>query len=180
MSSLTYEELILLDNLIYLKWDIKENEKLINLVDNLLKSDNFDYLMNAIGDCIIRMDTKEWIMILNQIKVKPNLKNLRIKNVNSYNNGMEYACFLSEEGNATVIFRGTATTKEWNDNGKGAYEYDTLEQIEALKYINSLEYSDITVTGHSKGGNKAQYVSIFSPKVSKCVSINDKDFQKSL
>lgn len=178
MNSLTYEELILLDNLIYLKWDIKENEKLINLVDNLLKSDNFDYLMNAIGDCIIRMDTKEWIMILNQIKVKPNLRNLRIKNVNSYNNGMEYACFLSEEGNATVIFRGTATTKEWNDNGKGAYEYDTLEQIEALKYINSLEYSDITVTGHSKGGNKAQYVSIFSPKVSKCVSINGQGFSK--
>ncbi|NRX28172.1 hypothetical protein DFM89_003764 [Clostridium beijerinckii] len=27
MNSLTYEELILLDNLIYLKWDIKENEK---------------------------------------------------------------------------------------------------------------------------------------------------------
>lgn len=104
MNSLTYEELILLDNLIYLKWDIKENEKLINLVDNLLKSENFDYLMEAIGDCIIRMDTKEWIMILNQIKVKPNLSNLRIKNINDYNNGMEYACFVNEEGNANSNF----------------------------------------------------------------------------
>ncbi len=178
MSSLTYEELILLDNLIYLKWDIKEDEKLTSLVDNLLKSENFDHLMEAVGNCIIRMNTREWITILNQIKSKPNLNNIRIKNVNSYNNGMEYACFVDQDGNATVIFRGTATTKEWDDNGKGAYEYDTQEQIEALKYINSLEYTDITVTGHSKGGNKAQYVAIFSPKVGRCVSIDGQGFSK--
>lgn len=178
MSNLTYEELILLDNLIYLKWDVKENEKLINLADNLLKNEDFDQLMDAVGNCIIRMTSEEWINILKQIRDKPNLNNLRIKNVDIYNNGMEYACFIDEDENATVIFRGTATTEEWEDNGKGAYEYDTKEQIEALNYINGLDYSNITVTGHSKGGNKAQYVTIFSPKIVQCISINGQGFSK--
>lgn len=176
MSKLTYEELILLDNLIYLEWNAKEDEKLINIVYDLLNYEQFDNLMDAVGNCVVRISTKEWFDILDQIKNKPNLKNLRIKNVSSYKNGMRFACLVDDENNAIVVFRGTATTNEWKDNGQGAYKYETIEQIDALNYINSLEYDNITVTGHSKGGNKAQYVTILSPKIKKCVSVNGQGF----
>ena len=176
MCKLTYEELILLDNLIYLEWDVKEDESLINLVYGLLNKGEFNKLMDNVGNCIIEMPESEWVNILNQIINKPNLRNLRIKNVANYKNGMRFACFVDDENNATVVFRGTTTTKEWDDNGQGAYEYDTIQQIDALNYINSLRYDNITVTGHSKGGNKAQYVTVLSPKISNCVSINGQGF----
>lgn len=176
MCKLTYEELILLDNLIYLQWDAEKDEELINIIDNILYNEELDELMDNMENCIIKLPKSEWINILGQIKNKPNLKELRIENVYNYKNGMRVACFLDGENNATVVFRGTATIEEWDDNGKGAYEYDTLEQINALNYINGLEFDNITVTGHSKGGNKAQYVTVLSPKVNKCISVNGQGF----
>lgn len=176
MSKLTYGELILLDNLIYLKWNAKEDEKLIDIVYDLLNYEQFDNLMDAVGNCVVRISKEEWVDILEQIKNKPNLRNLRIKNVESYKSGMRSACFVDDENNATVVFRGTATVNEWKDNGQGTYKYETIEQIDALNYINGLEYDNITVTGHSKGGNKAQYVTILSPKIRKCISVNGQGF----
>ena len=176
MCKLTYEELILLDNLIYLEWDAKEDEELINIVYNILNNEELDELMDNMENCTIKLPKSEWVNILDQIKSKPNLRELRIKNIYNYKSGMRFACFVDGENNATVVFRGTTTTKEWDDNGKGAYEYDTLEQIDALNYINSLGFNDITVTGHSKGGNKAQYVTVLSSKIMKCISVNGQGF----
>jgi len=176
MCKLTYEDLILLDNLIYLEWDAKEDEELINIVYDILNNEKLDELMDNMGNCTMKLPKSEWVNILDQIKSKPNLRELRIKNVYNYNSGMRVASFVDGENNATVVFRGTTTTKEWDDNGKGAYEYDTLEQIDALNYINSLSFNDITVTGHSKGGNKAQYVTILSSKIIKCISVNGQGF----
>ncbi|HEX9024833.1 MAG TPA: Mbeg1-like protein [Clostridium sp.] len=172
MCKLTYEELILLDNLIYLKFNAKEDERLIDIVNKILTNE----VLDNIGDCSLKMTKSEWINILEQIINKPNLRKLRMKNIDNYKSGMRFACFVDEKDNVTVVFRGTATIKEWDDNGKGAYEFDTLEQIDALNYINSLEYNDITVTGHSKGGNKAQYVTVLSPKIMNCISVNGQGF----
>lgn len=172
MCKLTYDELILLDNLIYLQLSAEENEKLIDIVERLLNNESFD----SIENCSIRMSKEEWINILVQIKNKPNLKKLRIINIDNYKELIRFAGFVDEKRNVTVVFRGTATTKEWEDNGQGAYEYDTEEQIDALNYINSLEFNNITVTGHSKGGNKAQYVTILSSKINKCISVNGQGF----
>ena len=176
MNKLTYEDLILLDNLIYLEWDAKEGEELMRIVYDILTNENLDELINNMGNCTIKLPKSEWVNILDQIKNKPNLKELRIKNVYNYKSGMGVACFVDGENNATVVFRGTTTIKEWEDNGQGAYAYDTIEQIDALSYINSLEVNNITVTGHSKGGNKAQYVTVLSSKIIRCISINGQGF----
>ncbi|WP_160323683.1 Mbeg1-like protein, partial [Defluviitalea phaphyphila] len=53
---------------------------------------------------------------------------------------------------------------------------DTTQQKFSLAYINSLEYDNITVTGHSKGGNKAMYVAILSDKVDRCMSLEGQGF----
>lgn len=173
MSELTYEELILLDNLIYLQLDALENDELINIVDRLIISDRFD----EIELCSIKISKEEWRKVLIQIRSKPKLMELRITNIdNKYTRSIRTACFVDKQDNATVVFRGTVTEGEWKDNGQGAYEHDTKDQIEALDYINNLEFKDIIVTGHSKGGNKAQYVTILSNKVSKCISINGQGF----
>lgn len=172
MCKLNYNELVLLDNLIYLQLNAIENEKLIDIIERLLIDENF----NDIHNCSIRMSKDEWRNILVQINNNLNLKKLRIKNIDKYKESVRYACFVDEKNNATVVFRGTATEKEWEDNGHGAYEYDTLEQVDALNYINSLEFNNITVTGHSKGGNKAQYVTVLSPKINSCISVNGQGF----
>lgn len=176
MGKLTYEELILLDDFIYLEWNAKEDELLIDIVNSLLNDENFYDKMESMQECTIKMEKNEWITILKQVINKPNLQKLKIKNVNSNINGAKSACFIDDENNVTVVFRGTITANEWEDNGDGAYEYETAEQIDALNYINNFGYNNITVTGHSKGGNKAQYVTILSPKVDVCVSVNGQGF----
>lgn len=76
------------------------------------------------------------------------------------------------------MFRGTSGDIEWHDNGQRGYLSDTDQQKAALKYIESLPYNNITVTGHSKGGNKAQYVTILSDKVVRCLSLDGSGFSK--
>jgi hypothetical protein len=176
MSRLTYEDLILLDNLIYLKWDAKENELLINIVYNLLSDEDFYKKMENTLECLVKTDKNEWINILKQIMNKPNLCKLKVKNIDNYKSGIKSACFIDDEGNATVVFRGTTTIGEWEDNEIGVYDIETIEQLDALNFINNLDYNNITVTGHSKGGNKAQYVTILSPKIDRCVSVNGQGF----
>lgn len=170
---LNYEELILLDNLIYLELDTEENEELMKIVDRLLANDRFE----EIEACSIKMPKEEWRKVITQIRNKPNLMELRIRDIdNKYTKGIKSACFIDKKDNAIVIFRGSVTEDEWDDNGQGAYEYDTKEQIEALNYINNLEFNDIIVSGHSKGGNKAQYVAVLSDKINKCISVNGQGF----
>lgn len=176
MGELTYEELILLDNLIYLRWNVKENSTIKEIVDDILNIKNFNKLMEEIGQCIIKMPKVQWLRILNQIRYNENLSKLRIEDADVYNNGMKFACLVGEDNTAVVVFRGTSTKDEWEDNGEGAYEKETSDQLEALSFINKLNYEKITVTGHSKGGNKAQYVTVLSPKVTRCVSVDGQGF----
>ena len=176
MNRLSNDEFILLDTLIYLEWEAEEDEKLIEVIDKLLDEKELQELIDNMSNCIVKMKIHEWIKILEESKKKVNLCELKIKNIENHKNGMRVACFIDNDNNAIVVFRGTTTQKEWDDNGKGAYEYDTIQQIDALNYINNLQYDNITVTGHSKGGNKAQYVTILSPKVNKCISVNGQGF----
>jgi hypothetical protein len=96
--------------------------------------------------------------------------------------GMEVACFVEPTEDApdvNVVFRGTGSDQEWRDNGEGAYLADTSAQIQAAAYVQGLprEYGHrLTVTGHSKGGNKAQYVTIVTDRVSRCLSFDGQGF----
>lgn len=176
MNRLSNEEFILLDTLIYLEWEAEDNEKFVNVIDKLLDEKELKSLIDRMSSCIVKMKIHEWINVLTQAKNKSNLCELKIKNIENHKNGMRVACFIDNDDNAIVVFRGTTTQKEWEDNGQGAYEYDTIQQVDALKYINNLSYENIIVTGHSKGGNKAQYVTILSPKVNRCISVNGQGF----
>lgn len=77
-----------------------------------------------------------------------------------------------------VTFNGTTTANNWYDNGTGFGTSDTEVQKEALEYIDSLPFDNIEVVGHSKGGNLAQYVTITSDKITRCVSMDGQGFSQ--
>lgn len=74
---------------------------------------------------------------------------------------------LNNPNNVTVVFRGTGGG-EWYDNGLGlsGEMVSTDQQIQATEYFDYIveqngwntSNPDIYITGHSKGGNKTQFV----------------------
>lgn len=118
--------------------------------------------------------------VIRYLQNSDNVKNLVLDDTMEDASGKRLALCFTEpgsEGEALVAFQGT-TAKEWGDNVEGATVADTQRQIEALDYIESLPYDNITVTGHSKGGNKAMYVAITSDKVNRCVSMDGQGFSQ--
>lgn len=112
--------------------------------------------------------------IIREIQNNDQLKNLEIVDKDSDVYAITYQDPAT--GEIIVTFRGTATPDEWRDNALGLYQPDTPCQIDALEYIEGLPYDHITVVGHSKGGNKAQYVTLLSDKVDRCVSVDGQGF----
>ena len=82
---------------------------------------------------------------------------------------------------AVVAFRGTAD-REWTDDFEGAGQVDSLQQINALEWYkqaydkNNLDKYFVTVIGHSKGGNKAKYITILNDTPDRCVSFDGQGF----
>lgn len=81
------------------------------------------------------------------------------------------------------------TYESYDKNGMVAYEqvlredYATRQQAEAINWFSQVaavngwnEKTDITVSGHSKGGNKAQVVAISSPLVRRAFSFDGQGF----
>ena len=132
------------------------------------------------------MNGIDWKNALNAIKRKPALTSARIAETHvdtAYGSGGGIsAIFVNEESKeAVVAFRGTAS-KEWQDDFLGANEVDSLQQINALEWYKAayerlaLEKYDVTVIGHSKGGNKAKYVTILSDTPKRCVAFDGQGF----
>ena len=105
------------------------------------------------------------------------------------NRDLAIACAFEdpENGNVYVAYRGTGDGK-WVDNGVGLTEKSTVMQDEALEYFDHVIENDIKtngkiiVTGHSKGGNEAQYVTLKSKygyMIDNCYSIDGQGFSKA-
>ena len=121
----------------------------------------------------------EWAAVIREIRSDPELMALQISDHAANENGCLTALTFTSPGEvdgAIVAFRGTTDGDEWADNMEGLNRSDTKAQKEALDYVEALPYEKITVVGHSKGGNKAQYVSVLSPKVIHGVSMDGQGF----
>ena len=92
--------------------------------------------------------------------------------------GAKAICFYDEETDeAAVVFSGTGYN-EWRDNFTAGTQTDTKQQIDALEWFETLDYENITVSGHSKGGNKAMYIAVCSEKEVSCVAFDGEGFSK--
>ena len=197
-------ELVLLDNLIYvLKVTNKQYYKdriLGNIIYNLLHGggdalddeelSDEDKKLADIENCYKNantgnpqcgMELEEWIHVLQAIEKDENLCSLKIHDVTSEeSSGFRAATFTSDTENI-IIFKGTTEVEEWLDNGVGGYSVETPAQERALDYVNNLNLvnnNPFTVSGHSKGGNLAQYVTLFAsdPVIDKCLSFDGQGF----
>lgn len=97
------------------------------------------------------------------------------------------ACTFSAPDNSTVyvVYRGTGDG-EWPDNGIGMTKAVTTQQERALQYFEEVvetmgagEKQRLVITGHSKGGNKAQFVTMetqYSDRIDACYSVDGQGF----
>lgn len=97
-----------------------------------------------------------------------------------YENGVNAAVF--QDGNrAYVVYRGTGDGL-WIDNGRGMAEAITQAQQGSADFLDEAaeaggwnENTDLTVTGHSKGGNNAQSSTLNAKNsglVDRCISFD--------
>ncbi len=118
--------------------------------------------------------------------------------------GLNAFAFSDTYGNISVVFRGTGAG-EWIDNGMGlsgipnqntyvsysgsvtritvSTDHATLQQVEALNWFCKAAHKNgwgsdcrITVSGHSKGGNKAQFITMHSEMIDRCISFDGQGF----
>ena len=193
MSSLNTEEVLLLENMMYME----DNAPL----SKPQEGQSVEAWLNSIDISKIDpakeygsyMTGQDYISMINEIKENhPNLMDMRVANTHVDNEpgggGGYSAIFVNENtGDAVVAFRGTAGD-EWKDNFTGGGRTDcpdgvsTAQQQNALDWYQDqykelgLEKYEITVTGHSKGGNKAKYITIMDDTIDNCVSFDGQGF----
>lgn len=183
-EELTQEQLLLLDNLMYLEDVTYEDE--YNTVKKLIVAYQTGKiqlspknLSGGFENNIAQMEE-----ILETISNDPELMSLGIDS--SIDGVVRGTCFTQYDAagnvsNHIVAFRGTGGIyNAWKDNFEGMYEVDTEAQKIAKDYIDSLGYTDITVTGHSKGGNLAMYTTVTcGDRIQNCVSFDGQGFGKA-
>ena len=132
------------------------------------------------GDCA--MSAAEWKKSLDLMAANPRLTVLKVlAYTNQPENGLVGYCFSDHIPDAGIIaFRGT-TGIGWVDNIKGGFLTDTPQQLKALEFFHVVEaifnFKQYTLTGHSKGGNNSQYITIVDgAKVNRCVTFNSQGF----
>ncbi len=103
-----------------------------------------------------------------------------------YNEGTNACTFMNEDRSKVfVVFRGTADG-EWLDNGKGLTQSSTTQQREALRYFDEvmekegiMPWQQVIPTGHSKGANKVQYItmeSAYAYLIDQCYAVDGQGF----
>lgn len=180
---------------------VKElSERDLLLLSNYLYIDNATEL-GTVGDTINRMrypdgsfdplklpapkggmTQEDVIYILNEItESKGNICDLNVTHSVSELD-IRAACFVDTNQGATVIYRGTGGSYEaWHDNFVGEFMRETGLQMRANSFIRSEcgEYKNITVAGHSKGGNFAQLATLLNGSlIDRCVSFDGQGFNR--
>lgn len=128
-------------------------------------------IINTLPSDVMSEHKKEYAILSDAIN-NPQVGDLKItcqaKDM-GYNKGTNAATFINEaDDKVYVIFRGTGDG-EWYDNGSGLSKAETAQQKEAVEYfdevVKTLNINDQTklyAGGHSKGGNKVQYITMES------------------
>lgn len=173
MAELNEKQLMLLDTLVYLDCGFPPSTSVETLVRQLQEPGALDRL--TFDDALTREETEE---MLRYIAADEELMGLTI--VDSTDGYVRAVCFEDSSGDAVIAYRGTGGTYvAWDDNFQGGYLSETELQQEALEFAEgcAVKYDDITVTGHSKGGNMAQYVTVvMGDEVDRCVSFDGQGF----
>lgn len=182
MSELSEKELLLLSNYVYMDSAVTHGTigETLELFKDAEGKFDIEKIQGAgVGGGMSREEAAELFAEMDAASAEfKNLEAVRLVD----DGGIRAVCYAHAGGSseATVIFRGTGGEYHaWTDNVYGEYCSDTEMQKYAAEFIQSNcgVYEDITVSGHSKGGNLAQYVTVACPeKVDRCVSYDGQGF----
>ena len=153
-------------------------------------SDLLECKKNSLGIFPAEINEEEFSIIINTIKKNKELyEKIKIIDVDNsvYGNisgsdRVVNVTFLYED-NLIIVYKGTAGDFEWKDNVEGTYNIsDTKQQRMALSYFDEMveKFKDIKkvyVSGHSKGGNKSQYIGVLRGNMSKLERVYSFDGQ---
>lgn len=126
---------------------------------------------------------EEWKEIFDLVEKDPAVGDLVVTTPRSDPvTGARMAGFVDTSGEPKqvyVVYAGTGAN-EWRDDSVAATMADSPQQEQALEWFNDIpeEYSDIVVSGHSKGGNKAMYVAVTSDRVKECYAFDGEGFSQ--
>ena len=167
-----------------------------NVVENIVGkslfeiSDLLECKKNSLGIFPAEINEDEFSIIINTIKKNKELyEKIKIVDVDNsvYGNisgrdRVVNVTFLYED-NLIIVYKGTAGDFEWKDNVEGTYNIsDTKQQRIALSYFDEMvekfkDVKKIYVSGHSKGGNKSQYIGVLRGNMSKLERVYSFDGQ---
>ena len=190
---LSAEEVLLLNNLMYLSGDPMvnirdyENKTVAEIIRDLKEipiDPGREYSTFTNGE--------EWSQIINAVENNDTLMNMQIAAVHiddapGGGGGISAVWTSPETGEAVVAFRGTAAY-EWKDNFIGGGSTDAPDGVSTPQQENALEWYQsayeelgldgytVTITGHSKGGNKAKYVTLMDESADRCLSFDGQGF----
>lgn len=153
-------------------------------------SDLLECKKNSLGIFPAEINEDEFSIIINTIKKNKELyEKIKIVDVDNsvYGNisgsdRVVNVTFLYED-NLIIVYKGTAGDFEWKDNVEGTYNIsDTKQQRIALRYFDEMvekfkDVKKIYVSGHSKGGNKSQYIGVLRGNMSKLERVYSFDGQ---
>ena len=202
-------QLVLLDNLVYLDETTRvtvQQDTIGNVVNRLLYKDGNE--ANGIGTGTITTDChgcyqldnpeaqncmmteKEWIEVLMAIKADEALCSLTIHKVEDHREGeldgfRAMALTGDNVDENIIIFKGTSSAEEWIEDGHGGYSITTAGQQLAVDFVNGIDIvndKSFVVSGHSKGGNMAQYAALFAtnPPIDRCLNFDGQGFSEEL
>ena len=190
-NSSTADTCALLNTYMYL--DVQDEE-----LDNQSLIYSLDYIKRSYPN---KATTEEFKILQKACDENPSLGNMKIVSQSHYDhigsNGESFfnysgdsctddpiqACaFKDENGNLYVAYRGTGN-RRWGDNGQGFVDSSTDMQYSAKEYLDHVAdecgYNELYTTGHSKGGNEAQYSTITSKHkndITACYSFDGQGF----
>lgn len=186
MADFSQRDLLILSNYVYFACSTYDVDACLLDTVNRFKNEKGEYDLEKLrgqGAISCNISDEEAIDLFKRIEGDEKLRSLHIAR-KLENKDIRAVCFATEdESDACVIFRGTGGSYDaWYDNVTGEYEKDTKLQKVAADFIRNdcSAFNNITVSGHSKGGNLAQYVTVVcGDKISDCVSFDGQGFSKS-
>ena len=187
MKQYSERQLLMLSNFVYVPVSVS-TATIGEIIDNYRdESGSFSVESVAPAGYGGGMDSEEtaelFACIDEEIKKDPAFGELSASRILEENDVRAICYTDKKDNNPVVAFRGTGGTKEaWSDNLEGEYESETRIQKVAGDFISKEcdNYDSLTVTGHSKGGNMAMFVTVeCQDKVKSCVSFDGQGFGKT-
>ena len=197
MKRLTITQLLIINTILYTT-EFNVGQKLVGKTVRDWEK-NFKFERDSLGHFPAEINETEMEKVLKTVREDETYSKIEILDIDNsksgYNDGSEpiVNVTLRYEDMIYIAFKGTAGGVEWRDNAYASYpEYAYTEaQKGALDYFDKMykKYVDNTikkvyVTGHSKGGNKAQFIMVMRgsdehTKLKKCFSFCGQGFNKT-